>query len=159
MTKIKDKHINDYFDILKTMPSKVYKDYEEFSNDSSDVLLSAKFNVNPSIRKTIEDALSEKDENALPQKDGLGKLLPDPDLRDYENIPLKNNINEYFEKEVKPFVPDAWINESTMDKVGYEIPFSRHFYTYKPLRSPDEIDFEIRKIQTDIAEGLKEVND
>ena len=84
-------------------------------------------------------------------------LVADSDLRDNENIPLKQDIDEYFQKEVKPYVSDAWIDDSTRDKIGYEIPFTRHFYVYKPLRSLEEIDKEIRQLQGEISSGLEEL--
>ena len=60
-----------------------------------------------------------------------GNPEPDPDLRDYENVPLGEDIDAYFAREVTPHVPDAWIDH-TKTKIGYEIPFTRHFYVYTP---------------------------
>ncbi len=78
-----------------------------------------------------------------------GEVLPDPDLRDYENVPLDEDIKEYFQREVIPHVPDAWIdNEKT--KVGYEIPFTRHFYVYTPPRPLAEIDAELRDLEKQV---------
>ena len=59
---------------------------------------------------------------------------PTPALRDFENVPLKDDIDAYFEREVRPHVPDAWMDRSK-DKVGYEINFNRHFYKYRCVRS------------------------
>ena len=59
---------------------------------------------------------------------------PDADLRDFENVPLKDDIVAYFEREVRPHVPDAWMDRSK-DKVGYEINFNRYFYCYTPPRT------------------------
>ena len=69
---------------------------------------------------------------------------------------LKEDIHEYFEREVKPHVPDAWIDE-TKTKIGYEIPFTRHFYKYQPLRPSEEIMKEIRELEQSILEKLKKV--
>jgi type I restriction enzyme M protein len=77
-------------------------------------------------------------------------------LRDTENVPLKEDIYEYFEREVKPHVPDAWIDESKT-KIGYEIPFTRHFYKYQPLRPSEEIMKEIIELEKSISEKLKKV--
>lgn len=85
-----------------------------------------------------------------------GEALPDPDLRDYENVPLLEDIHEYFEREVRPHVPDAWIDEEKT-KVGYEIPFTRHFYVYKPPRPLAEIDAELRELESQIQALLGEV--
>ena len=85
-----------------------------------------------------------------------GNPEPDADLRDYENVPLKEDIQTYFEREVLPHVPDAWIDE-TKTKVGYEIPFTRHFYMYKPPRPLAEIEAEIRTLEDEIQGMLGEV--
>jgi type I restriction enzyme M protein len=76
-----------------------------------------------------------------------GKPQSDANLRDTENVPLVEDVDTYFEREVRPHVPDAWVdNEKT--KVGYEIPFNRHFYVFKPPRDLSEIDSEL-KVVTD----------
>ena len=80
--------------------------------------------------------------------------MPDADLRDYENIPLKQNIQKYFEDEVLPHVPDAWIDESKT-KVGYEINFTKYFYEFKPLRGLDKIKKDIFDLEKE-TEGLIE---
>jgi type I restriction enzyme M protein len=86
----------------------------------------------------------------------MGEPEPDTDLRDTENVPLKEDVAEYFEREVKPFVPDAWVDESRT-KIGYEIPFTRHFYEYPPLRPLEEIEAEIRELESEIEGMLDEV--
>ncbi len=85
-----------------------------------------------------------------PLKDNPNKA--DTSLRDYEKIPLKDNIDAYFEREVKPHVPDAWMDRSK-DKVGYEISFTKYFYEYQPLRSLAEIKADILKLEAE-TEGL-----
>jgi type I restriction enzyme M protein len=87
-------------------------------------------------------------------KDGTPE--PDPDLRDYENVPLDKDIDEYFAEEITPHVPDAWIDR-TKTKVGYEIPFTRHFYVYTPPRPLAEIDAELRDLESQIQKLLGEV--
>lgn len=74
-----------------------------------------------------------------------GKPLPDSSLRDTENVPLGDDIQAYFKREVLPHVPDAWIDEEKT-KVGYEIPFNRHFYVFKPPRSLTDIDAELKGV-------------
>ena len=93
-----------------------------------------------------------------------GNPESDPELRDYENVSLKENIDKYFKREVTPHVPDAWIDESKRDKkdgevgiVGYEIPLTRHFYEYKPPRPLGEIEADIKGIEKDIVRMLAEV--
>jgi type I restriction enzyme M protein len=93
--------------------------------------------------------LSERDETADICTDKKGKPEPDTDLRDTENVPLKESIHGYFEREVKPHVPDAWIDEEKT-KVGYEVPFTRHFYEYTPLRSLAAIEADIRALEAEI---------
>jgi type I restriction enzyme M protein len=94
----------------------------------------------------------EKDENGKVVKDKHGKPKASSDLRDYENVPLQDDITTYFKREVLPHVPDAWIDESKT-KVGYEINFTKYFYKYKPLRSLEEIRKDILKLEKE-TEGL-----
>ncbi len=82
--------------------------------------------------------------------------LPDPDLRDYENVPLDEDVSAYFAREVLPHVPDAWIDHDKT-KIGYEIPFTRHFYVYTPPRPLAEIDAELRDLESQIQKLLGEV--
>jgi type I restriction enzyme M protein len=108
------------------------------------------------VKKAVLNVMSEREEAAEICLDEDGDPESDSDLRDYENVPLKEDIHSYFEREVKPHVPDAWIDESKT-KVGYEIPFNRHFYKYTPPRPLDEIKAEIKTIEKDIMKLLAEV--
>jgi type I restriction enzyme M protein len=85
-----------------------------------------------------------------------GQSEPDPELRDYENVPLDEDVEEYLRREVLPHVPDAWIDHSKT-KIGYEIPFTRHFYVYKPPRPLAEIDAELKALEVEIQALLGEV--
>lgn len=85
-----------------------------------------------------------------------GNPKPDTSLRDYERIPLKEDVEGYFEREVAPHVPDAWMDRSA-DSVGYEINFTRYFYTYEKLRSVEEITREILALDAETEGMLKEV--
>ena len=85
-----------------------------------------------------------------------GNLLPDADLRDFENIPLKEDIHKYFKREVLPHLPDAWIDEAKT-KIGYEINFTKYFYQYKPLRSLEEIRKDILKLEEETESMIAEV--
>ena len=76
---------------------------------------------------------------------GKGKPLPDASLRDTENVPLREDIAAYFKREVLPHAADAWI-DADKTKVGYEIPFNRHFYVFKPPRPLAEIDAELKGV-------------
>ncbi len=105
--------------------------------------------------KGIWDAVSVSDPDGEAQQ-VKGQIVPDTDLRDFENVPLGEDIHEYFAREVLPHVPDAWIDE-TKPKIGYEIPFTRHFYVYKPPRPHAEIDAELRELESRIQALLNEV--
>ncbi|CCH17805.1 type I restriction-modification system subunit M [Micromonospora lupini] len=85
-----------------------------------------------------------------------GKPEPDSELRDYENVPLREDVEEYLRREVHPHVPDAWIDH-TKTKIGYEIPLTRHFYVYKPPRPLAEIDAELKALEAEIQTLLGEV--
>tara|TARA_Y100000296_G_scaffold1736_1_gene1835 strand:+ start:381 stop:2384 length:2004 start_codon:yes stop_codon:yes gene_type:complete len=109
--------------------------------------------------------LGEHDDEAQTCTDAKGKVEANPELRDYENVPLKEDIHTYFAREVTPHVPDAWIDESKKDEkdektgiVGYEIPFNRHFYVYQPPRDLGEIDAELDIVSRDIMNLLQEVH-
>jgi type I restriction enzyme M protein len=113
------------------------------------------------VRKAVLSALSEKDETANECFDEQGNREPDPALRDYESVPLMEDIHTWFAREVKPYVPDAWINLSVRDesdgqvgKVGYEINFNRYFYTYVPPRPLEEIEAEIAQVEREILAML-----
>ena len=107
--------------------------------------------------KAVIVGLSERDETADICKGPKGTTEADTDLRDTENVPLGEDIQDYFEREVLPHVPDAWIDESKT-KVGYEIPFTRHFYKYVAPRSLDAIDSDLNKLISEITALLAEVD-
>ena len=91
------------------------------------------------------------------QKDGREESYePDTALRDFENVPLAENIDAYFKREVRPHLPDAWMDRNK-DKVGYEINFNRHFYQYTPPRPLEEIDADLKKAEEKIVRLLREV--
>ncbi len=102
---------------------------------------------------TVERPLKE---NGKIVRDRQGNPKPDTSLRDYEKVLLKENVDEYFEREVKPHVPDAWMDRSK-DRVGYEINFTKYFYEYKPLRTLSEIKVDILKLERETEGMLKEI--
>lgn len=101
-------------------------------------------------------AIGERDEDADVCTDAKGNPEPDTGLRDTEIVPFRDNIEAYFEREVQPFVLDAWIDESKT-KVGYEIPFTRLFYKYVPPRPLAEIDAELNTLASEIVKLLQAV--
>lgn len=147
--------------VLRSMDSSVlYKNREEFSKLLAKALKKAGLDVKTPLLKAILAGLSEKDETADICTDAKGNPEPDPDLRDTEQIPFKEDINAYIEREVKPYAPDAWLDASKTKK-GYEIPFTRHFYKYTELGNAEDTLRDIQllgaKIQTSIAELFGEV--
>lgn len=109
-------------------------------------------------KKLFRNVFTQKDPEAEPVcLNGNDKgYEPDTDLRDFENIPLKDDIEAYFKREVLAHVPDAWVDRSK-DKVGYEINFNLHFYRYTPPRPLEEIDADLKKAEEEIMRLLKEV--
>ena len=106
---------------------------------------------------TVERPLIEKheilgEEREVVVRDKRGNPKPDPTLRDYERVPLTEEIDDYYQREVKPHLPDSWLDRKK-DKVGYEINFNRYFYQYTPLRSLKEIADEILTLERK-SEGL-----
>lgn len=107
---------------------------------------------------TVERPLKDEAGNIVLGLKGKQKGKPQPDsaLRDTENVPLDQDIGEYFAREVLPHAPDAWIDEDR-SKVGYEIPFNRHFYVFEPPRSLHSIDEELKKVTASIMKMLGEL--
>lgn len=148
----------------KIDPKKAYTNRSEFEGRLKVARQDVGKATTPGEIKLLMNALSERDENAPVITDSKGNPEPDSDLRDTENVPLGVDISEYFEKEVKPYFADAWINESVKDhkdgetgKVGYEIPFTRYFYEYKPPRKLEDIEADIKEAEAELLKLLKEV--
>ncbi|MCG9756006.1 type I restriction-modification system subunit M [Shewanella insulae] len=115
-------------------------------------------------QKMIVKHLGEHDDEAEVCK-VKGKVEANPDLRDNENVPLTETVDEYFAREVLPHVPDAWIDTKKTDErdgevgvVGYEIPFNRHFYVYEPPRALEAIDADLDTVSAEIMQLLQEVH-
>ena len=143
-------------DFGKAHNEKLYKDRKSFLLDLREVDKKKAMKLNASELKAIIEALSERDETAEICRDKKGDPEPDPQLRDTEIIPLKESIQTYFEREVLPHVPDAWIDH-TKTKVGYEIPLNKHFYQYEPPRDLELIEEELKDLEKDILGLLKDV--
>jgi type I restriction enzyme M protein len=136
----------------------IVKDRDEFSKRLTSAFKKAGIKVPAALFKATLMALAERDETASICTDAKGNPEPDPELRDYENVPLKEDVDEYIKREVLPHVPDAWVDESKT-KVGYEINFNRYFYKYTPPRPLDEIETDLKKIEKEIADMLAEVTE
>jgi len=104
---------------------------------------------------TIEQSLIENGEMVTDKK---GNPKPDSKKRDYERVPLEQDIDDYYKREVKPHLPDSWMDRNK-DKVGYEINFTKYFYKYKPLRSLEDITQDLLKLDEEIEGIMKEILD
>ena len=137
---------------LKTIGDHLYKNCDEFEKKVKSALKD--FNLSPNLIKNIILTLSEHDDSASYVIKNE-KKQPDSKLRDSEKIPLKQDIEEYFKREVKPYYPEAWMNRKK-DKIGYELNFTKYFYEYKPPRPLEEIEKDIKEVTAEIQELLKE---
>ena len=151
-------------------------DREALSVELSPVF--ARFGLTRPQQNAVWDALAVRDPQAPVIKDRSGNPLPDPELRDHENVSLpegavayeadptarlaspayRSAVEDHMRREVLPYVPDTWVDHDKT-KVGYEIPLTRHFYVYKPPRPLEEIDAEIKSLEREIQDLLAEVTE
>jgi type I restriction enzyme M protein len=150
--------------LVRRLPDAMYKDRNEFEGVLEAAAGKAGIKLAAPVAKAILSALSERDETAAICRDKRGDPEPDPELRDTESVPLSESVEAFFEREVKPHVPDAWIDTEKRDAkdgqvgvVGYEINFNRYFYRYTPPRPLEAIEADIRTIEQDILRMLAEV--
>ena len=141
-----------------------WTDRGAFDKALTDAIKGSGVKIGAPVKKAILSALSERDEDAEVCTDRKGSPEPDTDLRDHELVPLNEDWRDYVKREVLPFVPDAWVDESYTDaqdggvgRVGYEINFNRYFYKYVPPRPLEEIDAELKALEEEIAGLLQEV--
>ncbi len=155
-------------------PEKLYMDRAEFENDLKNILKKQSMKLDAPMKKALLNTLSERDPSAAIVRDSKGNPEPDSELRDTESVALPLDIklplplnydknasisellplvtthcDAYFEKEVKPHWPDAWIDYSKT-KVGYEIPLTRHFYVYEAPRSLADIEADMQALEAEI---------
>lgn len=145
----------------KALSDAVYDDYNEVETKLKKHFKANDLKATAADLKKLRDAFSERDENAqavvkTKHDDGTLEYESDSELRDTENVPLKEDIGAYFEREVLPYVPDAWIDHSKTVK-GYEISFTKYFYKYQPLRSLEEIAADIMKLERETDGVLREI--
>ena len=162
--------------MLKMLPDTLLRDRDEFLATLAAATKRADLKLAAPVNKAILSALAERDETAAICRDQDGVPEPDPELRDTERVALVEgddpidvegvpaSVHAFFDREVTPHVPDAWIDTSKRDPkdghvgiVGYEINFNRYFYQYKPPRPLAEIQADIRAIETDIVQMLGEL--
>ena len=139
-------------------------DRVDFDSALTRVLRDARLKVGVPVRKAIMAQFGTPDEYAAICRDKDGNPEPDTSLRDHELVPLPEDWQSYFDREVRPFVPDAWVDAAYTDdrdgqvgRVGYEINFNRYFYRYVPPRPLAEIDTELKTLESEIAALLSEV--
>jgi type I restriction enzyme M protein len=143
-------------DLGKASEGKLYKSRKVFLTDLKKLDIERGVRLDASELKAVLAALGERDETAEICRDRNGNPEPEPELRDTENVPLKESIEAYFKREVLPHVPDAWIDHSKT-KVGYEVPLNRHFYRYEPPRPLEQIETDIKTLEGEILSLLKDV--
>ena len=121
------------------------------STDTPAALKKAGLKLKAPVLKAILAGIGERDDAAEICRDSQGNPEPDSELNDTENVPLSESIESYFAREVTPHVPDAWIDPTYCDetdgevgRVGYEIPFNRHFYVFQPPRPLSAIDADLK---------------
>jgi len=147
----------DILDALEPISSVgLVKNRTVFIDKLKEAFINAKVKVSATLFKAILSALSERDETADICVDNNGNQEPDQELRDYENVPLKETIEDFMTREILPHISDAWVDDSKT-KLGYEIPFTRHFYSYTPPRQLAMIEKEIRELEENISGMLAEV--
>ncbi|PRP93750.1 putative type I restriction enzymeP M protein [Bacillus sp. M21] len=159
-TWIEQKYLMDLTEkVYSKIGDTVFDDFNEFKINFEQILNDLEIKLSVSDKKLIYDAISWKDGNAKPvikkvEENGNIIYEPDTDLRDTENVPLGQDINDFFEKEVLRYVPDAWLDESKTVK-GYSISFTRYFYNFEAPSSIQQISEEIKKLQVETSEVLE----
>ncbi len=148
-------------EIMESLPKKTVRDREKFARRLEAVAQQRAVRLSPPVKQAILQSLAERDPKAEICQDQDGRPEPDPELRDTENVPLLESVEEFFEREVLAHFPDAWINADKRDArdgeigiVGYEISFNRCFYQYKAPRNLEDIEKELRETEDAIIAML-----
>ena len=151
--------------MLGNLPERLFLDRAAFEDALTRAARDAELKLAAPLRKAILSALSERNAEAEICRDRDGRPEPDAELRDTENVPLAEEVESFFAREVKPHVPDAWIDTERRDPqdggvglVGYEINFNRYFYEYRPPRPLEEIEADIQQVEKEIAAMLQEMS-
>lgn len=134
----------------------VWKNRAEFHKSLKDAARSEGFSITGPLLKSVTTELGEQDDTADVCLDAKGKAEADTSLRDTENVPWDEGVDEYVRREVLPYAPDAWIDHAKT-KAGAEIPFTRHFYQYVPPRPLGEIDRDLESVMDELRAMLLEV--
>lgn len=149
---------------LKLLPETVYTSQSAFLADIEQIARALGLSLSTRFRATLLSAFGERDETADICVDEAGNPEADPELRDTEVVPLSESVISFFEREVQPYVPDAWINMRIRDPkdeqvgiVGYEINVTRLFHRFQPLRSLEEITADILRLEAESAKLLRNI--
>ena len=142
--------------LVERTDEEVVHDREAFVEVLRDVEGVIRVMLSTPERKAVLSALGERDPEAKVCCDRRGNPEPDTELRDTETVPLDEDIATYFEREVWPYFPDAWVDDSKT-KIGYEIPLNRHFYVYEPPRPLKEIKADLQVLEQEIAGLLSDI--
>ena len=155
---------DSYRDVVRSLAGPTWMDRAEFLPALAKAARTKGVTIPTPIRNGIVKAVGVADPDAVVCLDSRGNAEPDPDLRDTETVPLTETVQAYFDREVSPHAPDAWIDTGYVDptdgqvgRVGYEIPFNRFFYKYVPPRALGAIAGEIKALEADIVRLLGEV--
>jgi type I restriction enzyme M protein len=152
--------LDDVQAIDKELGREQQRDWNSVIDRILDLLHKRRSKWKAAEHKIFRDVFTQKDPAVEPvfKNSRAEGYESDADLRDFENIPLKEEPDKYFNREVLPHVPDAWMDRSK-DKIGYEINFYRHFYRYTPPRALKEIDSDLKKAEEDILRLLREITE
>lgn len=149
---------------IMSIPGNIFVSREKFDKSLKIALKAMGLTISAPVRKAILTALSERDDNAEICRDDRGRPEPDAELRDHELVPLKDDWRLHFAQEVAPFVPDAWVDENYRDerdkqvgRVGYEVNFNRYFYNYVAPQPLEEINAELKLLESEIASLLGKI--
>ena len=147
--------------LAETFGEKLFTDFNVFDELFTKELKKQNIKLAAKDEKDLIGAVSWTDPKAeavikKKHKDGTIEYISDPALKDYENIPLKENVQTFFEREVLPFAPDAWWNTDET-KIGYEINFNKYFYKFTPPRSKEAIAADLFAIENETENLLKEI--
>ena len=144
--------------ITRSLGREPHFDWNAVSQRVDEILHKRKTPWKAPAMKAFRSTFTEVSPDAHPVPRAGGDLEPDPDLRDFENVPLEDDVEAFVEREVRPHVPDAWMDR-TKDKVGFEINFNHNFYVFNPPRRLDEIDADLKRAEDEILRLLREVTE
>ncbi len=162
--KLNDEQQRAVLDALSALPDRIFTNRDRFADELTDALASLDFKIGAPLKRALLSALAERDRDADICTDSKGNPEPDTELRDYEIVPFRRDLNEFLETEIRPHIPDAWIDKNYVDhsekgigRIGYEFNFSKYFHIYQEPRDLDLIDIDLRNSERDISILVEEV--